>query len=52
MKISSDIKKTKDVFHEKLPIGKSFDIIERELVIAERVSYMYFIDGFVNEMVS
>ncbi len=49
MKISSDIKKTKDVFHEKLPIGKSFDIIERELVIAERVSYMYFIDGFVKD---
>lgn len=49
MKISSDVKKTKELFHELLPIGKSFDIIEREVVIAERTSYMYFIDGFVKD---
>ncbi len=49
MKISSDVKKTKALFHELLPIGKSFDIIEREVVIAERISYMYFIDGFVKD---
>ncbi len=49
MKISSDAKKTKELFHEILPIGKSFDIIEREVIIAERVSYMYFIDGFVKD---
>ena len=49
MKISSDAKKTKELFHEILPIGKSFDIIEREVIIAQRVSYMYFIDGFVKD---
>lgn len=49
MKILSDAKKTRELFHEILPIGKSFDIIEREVIIAERVSYMYFIDGFVKD---
>lgn len=49
MKISSDAVKTKELFHEILPIGKSFDIIEREVFIADRVSYMYFIDGFVKD---
>ena len=49
MKISSDAKKNRELFNEILPIGKSFDIIERELVIAERTSYMYFIDGFVKD---
>ncbi len=49
MKISSDVKKTKELFGKILPIGKSFDIIEREVIIGERVSYMYFIDGFVKD---
>lgn len=49
MKISSDVKKNQELFHQILPIGKSFDIIEREIVIAERISYMYFIDGFVKD---
>ena len=49
MKISSDAKKNQELFHQILPIGKSFDIIEREIVIAERLSYMYFIDGFVKD---
>lgn len=49
MKLSSDVRKTKELFHKILPIGKSFDIIEREVIIAERVSYMYFIDGFVKD---
>ncbi len=49
MKISSDVKKNRELFHQILPVGKSFDIIEREIVIAERISYMYFIDGFVKD---
>ena len=49
MKISSDVKKNQELFHQILPIGKSFDIIEREIVIAERTSYMYFVDGFVKD---
>lgn len=51
MKISSDVRETKKLFHEIIPIGKSFDIIEREVIIAERLSYMYFIDGFVKDAV-
>lgn len=49
MEIFADIQKTKKLFHELLPIGKSFDVIEKRLVIAERESYMYFIDGFVKD---
>lgn len=49
MEIFADIQKTKKLFHELLPIGKSFDVIEKRLIIAERESYMYFIDGFVKD---
>ncbi len=49
MNISSDIKNTRKTFHQILPIGKSFDIIEKRLIIAEKESYMYFIDGFVKD---
>lgn len=30
---------------------KSFDLIKRELIIAERKSYLYFIDGFIKDEV-
>lgn len=49
MEIFADIQKTKKLFRELLPIGKSFDVIEKRLIIAERESYMYFIDGFVKD---
>ncbi len=49
MKVSTDVKETKKIFHDILPIGKSFDVIEREVIIGEKLSYMYFIDGFVKD---
>ena len=49
MKIFTDIEKTRKLFHDILPIGKSFDVIEKRLVIAEKESYMYFVDGFVKD---
>jgi len=49
MKISADVKETKKILHDILPIGKSFDVIEREVIIGEKLSYMYFIDGFVKD---
>ncbi|MDF3002320.1 MAG: spore germination protein, partial [Bacillota bacterium] len=38
-------------FRSLLPLGESFDIVERNLVIAEKEAYLYFIDGFLNSNV-
>lgn len=38
-------------FRNLLPLGESFDIVERNLVIGEKEAYLYFIDGFVNSNV-
>ena len=32
-----------------LPVGKSFDLIKREIEIGERRAVLYFIDGFVKD---
>ena len=34
-------------FRKALPVGQSFDINERNLVIGGKESYLYFIDGFL-----
>ena len=36
MKISENIKTTKEMFHKILPLGKSFDLIEKEESIVEK----------------
>lgn len=49
MKISENIKTTKEMFHKILPLGKSFDLIEKEVMIGGIKTYMYFIDGFAKD---
>ncbi|MGI6730884.1 MAG: spore germination protein [Anaerovoracaceae bacterium] len=34
-------------FHETFPLGESFDIAERKLVIGEKKAHFYFIEGFM-----
>jgi len=36
------------LMHEKLPFEKSFDTVERKLIIGEKGARLYFLDGFVN----
>ena len=35
--------------NEVLPIGKSFDLIQRDLLIGGRISSFYFVDGFTKD---
>ncbi len=49
MKLTRDIEKNRSIMKELLPIGKSFDVIERQLVIGGKKASMYFIDGFVKD---
>jgi stage V sporulation protein AF len=47
--LSKDIKKNKEILSQRLPIGKSFDVIGRELVIGQREAYIVFLDGFAKD---
>lgn len=46
-----DFKSFVNKLDKALQPDKSFDLIKRELVIAERCSYLYFIDGFIKDEV-
>jgi len=49
VKVSNNLEETRKYIHEILPMGKSFDLIEREFLIGGEKSYMYFIDGFAKD---
>ena len=51
MQVSKNLEETKKIMHDILPFGKSFDLIEREVMIGGVKTYMYFIDGFVKDAV-
>ena len=49
MKVSQNIENTRKYIHSILPMGKSFDLIEREFIMGGKKTYMYFIDGFAKD---
>ena len=49
MKLSVNLETNKKMMEDILPIGKSFDLIQRDLVIGGKRASMYFIDGFVKD---
>ena len=49
MKLSSDLEENRKIMASLFPIGKSFDLIERQIVIGGEKAVMYFIDGFVKD---
>jgi len=49
MKVSQNIENTRKYIHDTLPMGKSFDLIEREFIMGGKKTYMYFIDGFAKD---
>lgn len=50
MKLTSNLKDNLRELHSILPLGKSFDILEKKLIIHGRTFYLYFIDGFVKDV--
>ena len=49
MKLSQDLEQNKKIMADILPLGKSFDMIQRDLVIGGKKASMYFIDGFAKD---
>lgn len=49
MKISKNIEENKQLMHSLLPLEKCFDLIERDVMVGGKKTYMYFIDGFVKD---
>ncbi len=47
--LTSDINENKRIFKQCLPIGTSFDIIGRDLKVANKEAYLIFIDGFAKD---
>lgn len=51
MKLSSSLEKNRKMMEEIFPLSKSFDLIQREIIIGEKRAVMYFIDGFVKDAI-
>ena len=51
MQVSKNLEETRKIIHDILPMEKSFDLIEREVMIGGVKTYMYFIDGFAKDAV-
>lgn len=47
--LTSELSTNKEIFKQRLPIGKSFDLIGRDLLIGEKDAYLIFIDGFAKD---
>ena len=48
-KLTKNIDKNLKIIKERLPIGKSFDIVGRELLFDKTKAYLVFIDGFAKD---
>ncbi|WP_337400059.1 spore germination protein [Congzhengia sp.] len=49
MKLSRNLEENRKMMAKLFPIEKSFDLIERQIVIGGKKAVMYFIDGFVKD---
>ena len=47
--ISDSFRENIEYMDRTLPIGKSFDLIRREMEIGEKKAILYFVDGFVKD---
>jgi len=48
-KVSSCLEDNVKYMSDVLPVGESFDVIQRDIIIGERKSSFYFIDGFTKD---
>ncbi|MEG2984734.1 MAG: spore germination protein [Peptostreptococcaceae bacterium] len=51
MILTKSIHRNVDLMKDHLPLDKSFDVIQREVIIGEKSSYLFFIDGFIKDEV-
>lgn len=52
MQIKNNISDNSKIFSEKLRLGKSFDIVKRDIVICGKTAFMLFVDGFMKDEIS
>ena len=48
-KVSSSLSENVEYMNQVLPVDESFDLIRRDIVIGEKKSSFYFIDGFTKD---
>ncbi|RDC48670.1 spore germination protein [Acinetobacter sp. RIT592] len=51
MILTKSIKRNVELMKEHLPLDKSFDVIQREVIIGGKSCYLFFIDGFIKDEV-
>lgn len=49
MKFSRNLEENRNMMATLFPLDKSFDLIERQIVIGGKKAVMYFIDGFIKD---
>ena len=49
MILSTDLEKNIQMFRESLPLGESFDVLERKITVHETTFYLYYLDGFAKD---
>ncbi|CEQ17212.1 spore germination protein [Paraclostridium sordellii] len=49
MILTKNIHRNVELMKEHLPLDKSFDVIQREVIIGGKSSYLFFIDGFIKD---
>ncbi|WP_297423541.1 spore germination protein [Clostridium sp.] len=49
MNVTNDCKKNIELIHANLAIDKSFDIVERKIIIGGRESVTYYLNGFIKD---
>ncbi len=52
MQINNNISDNSKIFSDKLHLGKSFDIVKRDIVICGKSAFMLFVDGFMKDEIS
>ena len=49
MILTKNIHRNVELMKDYLPLDKSFDVIQREVIIGGKSSYLFFIDGFIKD---
>lgn len=49
MLLSNNLEQNIQMFREALPLGESFDVLERKITVHETTFYLYYLDGFAKD---
>ena len=49
LKVTANYTKNIELIHSHLAVDKSFDIVERKLVVGGRKTVLYYLNGFIKD---